>query len=833
MLRNKLHKLIICNDKDVKLMSNIDNSSNLAIRSFFSELMKVSTDIVWKNKSLADIYEKNNPNYIEVEMFINAKRDMLTFESIYQFDYDVLISAELTPSQAYAGMDKKSTIPTQYRQLCAKKYMEKLTMIDSTTGKYLNYNEYNNYYRMLYGLPDIEDTEYIYNVEYDDIPSDIPIHLLSTNDKYLLEIRGYIQKLIDEYPTKKYLKYLTSKCIDPYIARSSEMFSILWMNSSSYLKIEEDFKSVYNDCKNNIVKVYYTDAFKKNNPLYDNFIAMCILFMTIQLMHYKYLDADIERDFYDLDSIKYVYDSYGIPFYPQIPIEYHKRIIKNINNLLSYKGSTRVIFDLFDLFDYDGTDIYEYYLLKSHKFENNLPIFPKKIDGTYDYRNMYDVKFVKVRLYDNPQMEISLPSNHILYDNVVSVDPYWISDEALLDKLYEEEYNYRETKYMGIQIVYNMYKIMSESVYFFKLIADNRDKDIFGSIYVSTIFKNYNIFNVFVYACALYCRKYGYAGNISSNLPVVSKLLGFNFKADLNIIKTDILNDQYMSLDNDLIDLLTNMDVNNLQSVNNTFLKITNLRELIAERKFSAKSREEFFAYYNLEKTLLTSDFIEDAYKKSDSTIAETFNDLLQDLDTDMYNRIINVDLDVDHELDALLIDISRSISNLKYITYADGINNSTVLDYLFKIIDFFKSAKSDLTGYNVVFTLSSKGINNLKYLDLISSEIRDYPFPLEDIIDYLSDLLKLRTEYLTIKDKMDDIINKDEIDSILTVDILHSYIESLSDKIKTIDESIRILSKESDLEFLDIINIFTETTTKSPLLLSDKLFLVSSSIII
>ena len=814
-------------------MSNIDNSSNLAIRSFFSELMKVSTDIVWKNKSLADIYEKNNPNYIEVEMFINAKRDMLTFESIYQFDYDVLISAELTPSQAYAGMDKKSTIPTQYRQLCAKKYMEKLTMIDSTTGKYLNYNEYNNYYRMLYGLPDIEDTEYIYNVEYDDIPSDIPIHLLSTNDKYLLEIRGYIQKLIDEYPTKKYLKYLTSKCIDPYIARSSEMFSILWMNSSSYLKIEEDFKSVYNDCKNNIVKVYYTDAFKKNNPLYDNFIAMCILFMTIQLMHYKYLDADIERDFYDLDSIKYVYDSYGIPFYPQIPIEYHKRIIKNINNLLSYKGSTRVIFDLFDLFDYDGADIYEYYLLKSHKFENNLPIFPKKIDGTYDYRNMYDVKFVKVRLYDNPQMEISLPSNHILYDNVVSVDPYWISDEALLDKLYEEEYNYRETKYMGIQIVYNMYKIMSESVYFFKLIADNRDKDIFGSIYVSTIFKNYNIFNVFVYACALYCRKYGYAGNISSNLPVVSKLLGFNFKADLNIIKTDILNDQYMSLDNDLIDLLTNMDVNNLQSVNNTFLKITNLRELIAERKFSAKSREEFFAYYNLEKTLLTSDFIEDAYKKSDSTIAETFNDLLQDLDTDMYNRIINVDLDVDHELDALLIDISRSISNLKYITYADGINNSTVLDYLFKIIDFFKSAKSDLTGYNVVFTLSSKGINNLKYLDLISSEIRDYPFPLEDIIDYLSDLLKLRTEYLTIKDKMDDIINKDEIDSILTVDILHSYIESLSDKIKTIDESIRILSKESDLEFLDIINIFTETTTKSPLLLSDKLFLVSSSIII
>ena len=48
-----------------------------------------------------------------------------------------------------------------------------------------------------------------------------------------------------------------------------------------------------------------------------------------------------------------------------------------MNMLLSYKGSTRVFYELFDLFGFGDTDIYEYYILKTHKFVDGKPVFVK------------------------------------------------------------------------------------------------------------------------------------------------------------------------------------------------------------------------------------------------------------------------------------------------------------------------------------------------------------------------------------------------------------------------------------------------------------------------
>ena len=176
-------------------MSNYTSSSEL----FFTELMRISTDIVWKNPTLAKKYEDPSQS-VYVEQYILARQGKLTFDLIFSFDYDVLIASGLTEKQASDGSEVSYMIPESRRDICTSKQIERILE---------SYNEPNNYYRMLNGLPDIGDTDYVYNTKYPDISdSKTPIHELSEEIIYMLENNGYIDELLETYPDKKYLKYM-------------------------------------------------------------------------------------------------------------------------------------------------------------------------------------------------------------------------------------------------------------------------------------------------------------------------------------------------------------------------------------------------------------------------------------------------------------------------------------------------------------------------------------------------------------------------------------------------------------------------------------------------
>lgn len=788
-------------------MNDFSYSSSI----FLSELMRISKDIVWKNQSEA--YANEDPQYaIAVEQFMSAKRGILNFDLIYKFDYDVLRAAGLSQEQADLGVRNKQSIPESFRSTCTS--LQIAAIIN-------NYEEHNNYYRMLNGLPDKDDTEFLYNTKYPDISDSItPIHLLPSTAKFALEENGYIDELLKEYPKKKYLKYISKKNIDVYTARNASRFSILWMNSSEYANLETDFVDVYDSCRYSVNRIYYSDAFKKNNPYYDNFLAMCILFMTIQMMHYKFLDADITRDFYDLESIRYIYDSYGVPFYSSIPLEYHKKIVKNINILLSYKGSTRVFFELFDVFNYGLMDVYEYYLLKTHRFENGKPIFVKNSNGEYDLRAMYDIKFGKVRLYDNPPLELSDPSNHIEYTVMTSPDIYWVSDDDLLDKLYSEEYNYMETKYVGVQTLFNMMKIMYESTYYFKILFDNRYALEKSSVYFNAISANVNIFTLAVYVSALICKKYGYMGNIATQLSEISKIMGFNFKANLAVLKEDARKNKYLKDDSILLKLLSTMNINSLASINNAFSNITSLREHLISKMADSHNKDEYFAYYELYNTLMYSELIHDVYKKSNGEIAESFSDLLSDIEPNLYIRMNQDGFDVSSEITAVLSIMKKSCESLQYLEMTDSFNIGVVVEYLFKILDFFKSSKSDLTGYNIVYTMSSRSENIMKLLDYIN--MSEEEFDDSDAIRRLDDLIKICRDFYSAKEKLLQL--KDKFTEKEIIVYIDSKIHQLVDDIKVAtDLLIKLSTKLSmndyidrivDISFFKCVNQFSDKLT-------------------
>ena len=245
--------------------------------------------------------------------------------------------------ESYAA--NKNLIPVTLRDHAVEEYQHALTSINPNTGRHgyetpdgwvTVYEEMNNYYRMLNGLPDIDETKFVYNTNLK-WPTNIPVHEMPLIDRLEMEEAGELDKLYKANPSAKYLKYCGSKMINIYKARVANRFDILWRNTVDSTTLEDDFDAVYDSCSNLVNSVYYTDAFKKTNLMYENFLAMCILFMTIQTMQYHYLSVDVIRDFYDTESLKYVYDSYSVPFYNEIPLEYHRKIVKNINKLIGYK----------------------------------------------------------------------------------------------------------------------------------------------------------------------------------------------------------------------------------------------------------------------------------------------------------------------------------------------------------------------------------------------------------------------------------------------------------------------------------------------------------------
>ena len=299
-----------------------------------SLLLQISSSIVWKNQTLANSYESNTDPYY-VELFVVARRGMLNFEVIKSFDEGILNQVGLTGDQVYPMLVDKNKIPQGKRQDLVNAYSQRLTNKDSATGRYTYYVEENNYYRMLFGLPDMEDTDYVYVTRMNTPwPMDVPVHEMTIAQRMDMELQGYLDELIAAHPDKKYLKYLGSKCIDPFEARVANRFDILYCESDN-TTFEEDFRATYNRNKNQVNRVYYSEAYKRASDLYENFLAMCILFMTVIQMGHRYLDTDTVRDFYDTESLRYVYDSYQVPFFSEIPLEYHVRIVKQMNRLIA------------------------------------------------------------------------------------------------------------------------------------------------------------------------------------------------------------------------------------------------------------------------------------------------------------------------------------------------------------------------------------------------------------------------------------------------------------------------------------------------------------------
>lgn len=724
-------------------MSTTDSSGRL----FQKYLMEMVANLEWKNEYLANQYELEC-DQVYTDRYTSSARKLLEYYSVSELK-----------------------MITDYSQ---ERFNEFLNTAPTNLERYLRifyeYEEPNTYYRMLYGKPPLNcEPKYWVLPKINNqwgLPPNDPIHDVSTNILMIIENDGgldYYKSLISVDKTFEYVNHMTTKKIYPFVARLAQKFDLLYLPTTEIANLSTDFRDVYQQCRDFIVLRYYSEAYHNKYEHYEGMMGLCILFQAIQQMHVKYLNADITRDFYDLDSIRVVYDAYSVPFFENIPTVYHQKIVKLMNRLLMYKGGNQVFFDLCTLFDYSDLQIFKYYLVREQRFDENFkPVFNYAETGELDYQATYDIFFAKGVIGGDPFNDITNPDNRLDYNPVTYADPYWFNDSDLLNKIYTTEYNYTETKYIGLQMVFSMTKFLFETGYFIKMIMDNRYKVSLLRVSHGKLGSDIDLFTLIIYIHAIIYQKLGYTGNIPTSIDAVGRVIGFNFADDIGLLINDIESDPYISTEDAsmMLKLLRNMDITDIASCSTVYNNIKELYNIIDNRILKCKDPNVYYAYKHLYKILLTTEIQENIFKMSDGNRATTFMELLEDLDMTLALRIQSLnDNELIQELQYSLIALEKAGDELKYIQSYGGISGEVISQYLYQLIRVFKSAKVDLVDFKMIYVIDGRCTNIIKLMTRLrlierNTTLPGTEFPLVDDVEIRRLISKIREEGF-ISDKL------------------------------------------------------------------------------
>lgn len=756
------------------------------------------------------------------DRFVAAMTERDVFASYRRYDRDILIKAGITdPEVLDECYYDKYKIPYNKREEVLR--LQRQMVIDQ-------YDERNDYYRTLIGKPPMNtpEEEFIYltqeQMDYYKIDEVRPIH------DYPLEIiikleRVVIPDLIKMYPDREYLKHMGSKSVNLVRAREAKNFEIIFTDIILDNVFLRAFFETYSFCREYFMATIYNSAFSGRYNLYENFIGMNIMIMTIQRLVVDTIKLSIDRDFYDLTSIKKMFDCYGIPFFEDLPLDYQRTIIKNLNMLIRSKSTDKVLYDIANILMYERMRIYKYFLVKERKLdEAGNPLIITKIiyddDGNEievpDYDKMYDIYFQSTDILEpNVILAIENKPNRYHYNEVTDEDVHWWETEELKKELYEREYNFIETKYLGINLMQNLTNLLYDTCYFIHLLVDNKDtttpletrvlnKDAMktGTDYLYLKLDRFSpvpisIFDSVVMLSALVSKKNGMKGNIiTQSAGKILSVLGFNFELNFDLIKETIKKYPRIFKDQSISKYLDLLDIKHVDDIETLYKNFRNFAEFCAERATNTENIYEYRAYKDLYKVFTVREEVGEAFRLSNGKVATTYIEYLYDKLPHIAEFIDSLHKDkLGVYIEHILGKLNELIPDLEYLSSINGTNNN-ITNALVSLINFFKSYTTDLRNLNVIYILDDKFFNKIRMVDDPRLFIK--LFPEEKALKY-NDALHLCSKF----DKRDNMI----LYSKIAIEKRIQIGSNVNHKDDMIVKSEMQYNDEIDLEYSDEIN--------------------------
>ena len=818
---------------------------------FLKEFIAMVKSVIVKQDVKAAQYETADTKR-DSDRYVAMKEGLVTWSSIIRFDREVLLAAGISESIVDEIYMNKELIPVNLRTLCVNLQIEK------TLNEYV---ERNNYYRMLNGEPNIEDEEnenYIYMFENDKgIDTTTPIHKLPVADLNYINNSDMLAKLIELHPDAEYLKHLGDRSVPYHTARLALNYSILYIEKSDIDSLNVNFGKYYAAARNYVMRGLYHIEDKAMFPSYDGFMGFNIMAMAINRVIASTFTQGISREFYDDSLIRTLYECYNIQYEESIAVKYHREVAKRLNTLLRVKSSKKVIFDIISLFNYKSVHVYEYYLVKDvKKDENGDPVFIYKdvvdeegnVQRVIDPEKTYDIYFQKVDVRsEDPTIELANDSNKVPYETLTYEDPYWVDDSDLLNKIYFTNFNSIATKYMSLDVAFDLAKIMYEACHAFRMILEKNPET--KGIMIKTPYSNdpLSLFDTVIFICALTAKKYGLTGEIPLKPWNVAQVYGFNFKTDVDKLKDDIIEQIEMNhglfseVDPNILKYIQTVNIRTVDDVAKMFDNIQALRIFIDDAMRHTTSLDAYRGYERIYKALLVTTDYADIYTKLDGTLATTYLELLESRRPDLVPYVTgdadmtivttafnggsdenNVNTKINRMFD-VLSKISDSLDDIQYANAKDEIVNN-----LEKMINQFKSYTVDMQESGILYVLNDPHLCMLKILDWIKTYISmdvNIDLLIEDVLtdmmshlyhrddfvtseDMYMDKMEVLCHYLKIWDKLSMIVSENIKDKTDFIDTLtHMFNEMVIPKLNLkVDSNLAYI--DGHMTIKDILNI-------------------------
>ena len=670
------------------------------------------------------------------------------------FDYGLDLLNQipyLTNEQKLVMARNNKLIPQSARELLHKLAIEKFLA---------NYEEPNNYYRKLYGLPDMNTAgiklspDLVDMIAVGDFDYSKYVHEMTNEEINILKVFGVLDILKAQYPEYEYLNYLGERKINPYVARRLPNLSVLYLPSSESTEVHNKFLECLEKNRVFFLKTIYSEAYKYNSKYYDNFIVIMILLQSVADMISLAPEYIIRRELFDLRTIQYVFESQGCEFYPEIPLKYQKRLVRNLNRLIKYKSSDKNLVDIVSLFGFDDIKLFKYYILRipimneDGTYRHDIVEDPKTGKDIPDYENNFELKFLRVPIDGMADESIKDKANFKDYDSVTLQDQYWdgpYTHESIKKIILEKEFNMCMTKYISVDSVYTLTDLSFQLVYFINMVLYSGSIDNSKvTLQIPEISSTANFPFIDTLIC-LYSLMYLYNGfedDIVYDPIQYMAVKGFNFETDMAALATYVQEQGFT---------LEELGVSDFQIPKNgiltwnqlieVYLKNKNIHNHLIEQINNANNKKMYDIYYTIYQSLMVTQLNFDYFSK-DGTTPVRYCDYLEEKGSTLFNVI--KDCKETPKVEDRRIKITKYINDIveNVFIYLDKeefqyifqniptVSLDFIRTYMFKVLNFFKSYKVDILNTNTIYKFDNRLENKINIIDEI---IFGYLFNKED----------------------------------------------------------------------------------------------------
>ena len=447
--------LLIASEDDVENIINVGLDALLEYMDTLSNRVEAADKL---NKDMRKKYIENYNHYVNTDIYYKCKFNTIDYYQLTKYipfeTLKMILNTEIdeyTNIKVYA--DNKQMLTSYLNSLPSDKCKEiKDAITKDMTSWYIdNVDERNNYYRTLIGLPpimqdlDIEYNDTLLESQIDSvnkykfgkkfinmIPQDIypeshwyaPLYSYDNYDIAILTEYGILDAYVAECKSTMnskrymYLKYLGDNKLNLYTCRKALNFQLIGVPAIDNTSMKNKFMDKYAINRDYVLKTVYSDAYEFQSDYYNKFIIIFILVNTIMDILAGISKMLIDRDVFDSRCIRYLFESYGIPYYSEIPIKYQQAMLKNLNILIKYKSSTRNMIDICNLFGFSDIRVFGYYMLKERVVDSNTGeyIFKENNDISYDLDKLYVIDKSNGKYVDANGVKYSKLSKYRNYD---------------------------------------------------------------------------------------------------------------------------------------------------------------------------------------------------------------------------------------------------------------------------------------------------------------------------------------------------------------------------------------------------------------------------------